>query len=282
MRAARLLKLGDAINKLARLSPKLAGQIALQLFIRPRRIPFRPDAQALLAEADRVETPNYFLDLAGYTWGEPDGRPRVLLIHGWESHTGRWVTIVRELVARGAQVLAFDGPAAGNSSGRKAAYNTYVDAALAFERAHGPFDAYIGHSFGGGVVAQLLARTRPERRPESAVIMGAFDEAEHVFDRYFDMLGMDARVRASFDARIHKLVGGEEGVRSYSNTAALKDMGLVRGLVVHSVDDSISPVAEGERLHAAWPAAELLLFDKHGHALRHVDVETAVVDWVVG
>ena len=50
-----LHRLGAAINALARLSPKLAGRIALRLFITPKRIAYVPDEAIYLSEAEQLQ-----------------------------------------------------------------------------------------------------------------------------------------------------------------------------------------------------------------------------------
>lgn len=285
----RYRRLGAAVNTVARLSPKLAGRVAARLFIQPRRFDPQPAEAAYLAEARRLRV-GFDPPLVGYRWASgpaatSPGRARVLLIHGWESYAARWTPLARRLVEEGAEVVAFDGPAAGRSGGRITPFNLYVRAAAAVERAHGPFDAFVGHSLGGGVAAQLAARLEESRRPDRAVVMACFDESEHVFDRYHDMLGLNSRVRAAFDARIGRVVERltSDTIRDYSNTAALSQLGEdVAGLVVHSRDDGVAPVCEAEALHAAWPGARLVVYDDEGHGLYGERVLHEVAEFVLG
>ena len=286
MSERRYRRLGAAVNTVARLSPRLAGRVATRLFIRPRRFAPSPEEAAYLAEARHLPFP-FDPPLVGYRWAPRHraARPRlrVLLIHGWESYAARWAPLARRLVERDAVVHAFDGPAAGASGGRITPFNLYVRAAAAFEREHGPFDVFVGHSLGGGVAAQLAARLPPGRRPSRAVVMACFDESEHVFDRYHEMLGLSGRVRRAFDARIHRIVDRltSDTVRDYSNTAALQRVGDgAEGLVVHSRDDAVAPVREAEALHAAWPGARLVVYDDEGHGLYGARVREEVVDFV--
>ena len=283
----KLLRLGRAINALGRLSPKLAGWIALQLFMRPRRIPISTAAAEFLDAADPLplKTPTH--QLQGYRWVDEDtgegltGTPRVLLVHGWESHSGRWKPLANRLVAGGAEVVAVDGPAAGRSKGRRTPFNEYVRAVLDFERAHGPFDVYVGHSLGGGVAAQVAARLPPERRPRAMAILAAFDESESVFSRYRAMLGYSDRTWLGYLRQVRRLLGEGEAVQSYSNVVAVSALAGVRGLVVHSEDDRVSPVAEGLAVHAAWPGAELWHYRDKGHRLTAADVQDRLAAWVL-
>ena len=277
----KLLRLGRAINRLARISPRLAGWIALQLFMRPRRIPISTAAATFLDDAAPLTLQTDLHRLRGYRWGEEGGRPRVLLVHGWQSHSGRWKPLAGRLVAGGAVVTAVDGPAAGRSHGRRTPFNEYVRAAVDFEAEHGPFDVYVGHSLGGGVVAQLAARVPERRRPRAVAVMAAFDESESVFRRYRDMMGYSQRTWVGFLREVRRLLGEAEGMSDYSNTAAVARLADVRGLVVHADDDNVSPVAEGLALHAAWPGAELWRFDDAGHRLTATKVVERLSTWVL-
>ena len=283
----KLLRLGRAINALGRLSPKLAGWIALQLFMRPRRIPISTAAAEFLDAADPLPLKTDTHRLTGYRWVDADtghglvGAPRVLLIHGWESHSGRWKPLANRLVSGGAEVVAVDGPAAGRSAGKRTPFNEYVRAVLDFEREHGPFDVYVGHSLGGGVAAQVAARLTPARRPRAMAIMATFDHSESVFARYRDMLGYSDRTWIGYLRQVKSLLGEGEGVRSYSNVAAVAQLSGVRGLVIHSEDDRVSPVAEGRAIHEAWPGAELWYYTDKGHRLTASELLDRLSDWVL-
>ena len=273
-------RVGRVLDGLYRLSPRLAAKVAVRIFTSPKRVACSPTEEEFINRAEPVDT-DFDDALAGYRWGAQDAAPRVLLIHGWESNAGRWQPLGDRLLRKGCRVFAFDAPASGRSSGRTVPYNHYVAAALAFEGQHGPFDVYIGHSFGGGVVAQLASRVPVERRPARMAVMASFDETEHVFDRYQDMLKFSDRVRSVFDALLLASLGPGGKVRDYSNTAALEELSEVDGLVIHSRDDAISPYAEGQALHAAWPGAELLSFDNQGHALRGEPVLNALENFAL-
>lgn len=276
--------LGKAINTLALLSPKLAGNIAVRLFIRPRRIPVRLEAQKYLEKAAPLHV-DVGHDLQGYKWpAKGNIRGRVLLIHGWESHAGRWVPLVQRLRKKGFEVVAFDGPAAGKSGGKETPFNFYIDCIEEVERVHGPFDGLVGHSLGGGVAVQLCARLHRERTPLKAVIMAVFDESNHVFDRYQKMLALSDNVRAAFDRHIIGMVNSRSerplSVQDFSNVAVAKTLSNVEALIVHSTDDPVSPYPEGQAVQQAWPNAQLATFENEGHRLQGKEVLSKIVSFL--
>jgi len=279
----KLHVLGKAINVLALLSPKLAGNIAVRLFIRPRRIPVRPLAQEYLDRAEQLRVSMH--NLVGYRWlAKGKTKYRVLLIHGWESHAGRWVPLVQQLRKKGAEVIAFDGPAAGKSGGKETPFNHYIDCIQQVEREYGRFDAVVGHSLGGGVAVQLCHRLSQNDRPKKAVIMAAFDESNHVFDRYHKMLLLSDGVRKAFDRHIIEMVNRDTDqpltIQDFSNSASAKTLDHVEALVVHSIDDAVSPYQEGLAILEAWPGAKLASFKTEGHRLQGKEVLKAIVSFL--
>ena len=266
------------------LSPKLAGNIAVRLFIRPRRISVKTSEQVCLDQAERLIM-DVGHSLVGYRWKtKGEAQQRVLLIHGWESHAGRWEPLVQRLRQKGMEVIAFDGPAAGQSEGKETPFNFYIDCLQKVELRHGPFDAVIGHSLGGGAAVQLCARLEAGRRPSRAVIMAAFDESNHVFDRYHRMLNLSDRVRAAFDKHIIEMinVGHDEklSIADFSNVAAAKTLGDVKALIVHCTNDAVCPHHEGVAIQKAWPNAVLVSFEDEGHRLQGNNVHNAIVQFL--
>src|SRR6478609_3042547 len=98
-------------------SPRLGGRVALGAFFATgRRMPVRADdiETHLRAQRGRVVVRGH--DLATYRWG--GGDRTVLLLHGWRGRASQFAPLVRELVAEGFHVVAFDAPAHGDSPGR--------------------------------------------------------------------------------------------------------------------------------------------------------------------
>ena len=276
---ARLHKIGANINRLGRLSPKLAGRVALELFIRPRRKPLRPLAAERLAEAEQLKA---LPGIRGYRWAGKEGSPRVLLLHGWQSNSSRWLPLIDRLLPLGFEVLAFDAPASGKSVGRRLGFDRYVKTALRFNQVYGPFDAWAGHSLGGGVVLQSLKRLPSEQRPLAAIAMATFDESEHVFDRYQELLHFDQRVRRQFERHVNRLIDDGKGIRAYSNVDAARSLGEVKGLIVHSQDDDVCPYEEALRIRDAWPGCAMISFEDQRHWLRGSTVDQKLEAWLVG
>ena len=122
---------------LGRVSPAVAGRLAAKLFSRPTRHR-RPDREReLIARGTPVPLPD---GLSATAWG---AGPTVLLVHGWEGRGAQLGAFVDPFVAAGYRVVALDGPAHGDSSGRTTT---------------------------GPEFAQAIARTREEIGPLAAIV----------------------------------------------------------------------------------------------------------------
>ena len=142
---------------LARLAPKTAGRHAYRLFSSPRKRGTVPSGvEGVMDRAERFEVTVRGQRVAAFRWvapidalDSPVGRPRVLLAHGWESRAARLAVWVEPLLAAGFEVVAYDGPAHGESEGRQADPLIFVETMAAVLERVGPAVACVGHSLGG-------------------------------------------------------------------------------------------------------------------------------------
>src|SRR5712691_10971637 len=110
-------------------APRAASRLAANLFCSPRR------AKPAAAGGHRFEI---FPGIAAWDWGEG---PTVLLAHGWNGSAAQMTPLVEPLVRSGFYVVAFDQPAHGSSSGRRATAYDFAEAILAVSRRVKPVHA---------------------------------------------------------------------------------------------------------------------------------------------
>lgn len=89
----------------------------------------------------------------------PKDKPRakVLVTHGWTSQSLFMVQMIGALIDDGLQVYAIDFPAHGESKGLSIHWRDSVDIILEAVEQMGPFDAVIGHSYGGAMLLTAQA-----------------------------------------------------------------------------------------------------------------------------
>src|SRR5260370_41180864 len=134
--------------------------LALQEFLRPPpplRNLKREEAILERAEVTRLKivpgTENDIEEVAVYRWGKTDRR--ILLVHGWGGRAAQFFALIPRLLEAGFEVIAFDAPAHGASSGSFASGPAFARAAqnIAGDAVHG----IIAHSLGAAGSAIALA-----------------------------------------------------------------------------------------------------------------------------
>ncbi|MBI1320011.1 MAG: alpha/beta fold hydrolase [Candidatus Hydrogenedens sp.] len=258
-------------------APDLGGRLATRIFRTPRRHQtpaFEQEIRAKAARHDTVEHEGMRLDVL--EWGA--GERAVLLVHGWEgrgTHLGRFV---EPLVAAGFRVVAFDGPAHGQSEGKRTDVITFSSSLHTMASQKGPFYAAIGHSFGG---ATTLFAAHCGLALERAVIIAAPSQVAYVAGRFREAVGLPDAV---FERHLHHLG------RCFGMSVESADVNRfvekldIKGMVVHCRDDAEIEVEQGERLHRAWPGSKMLATSGLGHrrVLKEPEVIGAVVAFLSG
>lgn len=244
--------LAATMPTVARLSPALAGRLALRVFETPP--PPRPARRSERLRSDVLPTRDG--PIVRYTAGH--GRP-VYLVHGWGGRASQLDAFVGPILNAGLAAVTFDAPAHGSSPGRRTSLPAFARVLDALTAQHGPPAGFIAHSFGCAVVAYQLA----ERWPGCpAVFVAPMVRPRSQFDAFTAALGLPAALRQALPARAER--------RFRISWQAID--GVARGpshrsplLVVHDHDDVRIPMAEAEALAAAWPEARL----ERTHGLGH-------------
>ena len=247
-----------------RVSPELAGRLALPLFrqVRPA-LPVRPADRAVHEHAERGTITVRGRELVTYAWGR--GPETVLVVHGWRGRASQFAPIVRELRAEGYRVVGFDAPANGDSAGRRTDIRDYLAAIEAMQQRHGMFRVVIGHSF--GALAALTA-VREGTAAGGVVAIAGMADARYLVDSFAARVGVGA---ATADVLAHEFARRvvPDVPEPYTRVDAVArplpaDVPL---LVVHDRGDREVAASESVRLHAAHgDRSRLLLTDGAGHA----------------
>lgn len=268
---------GLPLNTLAAISPRTAGAIAFGLFGMPRSRKHRVEESHFLATADhhyeRIDGQRISL----YHWGFRG--PTVLLVHGWESHAGRWRKIAPALVQAGYQVLALDAPAHGRSEGWHFTMIKYADVLRTLLNRFGPIHTIVGHSVGGAASIWAMGSVGEDVRPEKAVILGAFSKLETIMDQTRGAIGANDKLIASFSSHVERRFG--KPVSHYAIDTMAAKLGDVEALLIHDKKDHVTRSSESEILHAAWPGSKLLLTEGFGHGLTAPAVTQSLLEFIL-
>lgn len=253
------------------LSAKPSAAQVLHFLTHPRRAVPTADAQAALADAERIDIVHRGIRLAVWAWGQ--GLP-VLLLHGWESQASHMSAYVPPLLQAGFRVLSMDAPCHGASEGTATDAVDYGRAVLSFAAALGDPFAVVGHSVGSA--AALYAFSRGVLTHASAHLAGPVS-LESALRRGAAAAGLDTTGTQQVLKSMADQIGEPLAVMELPHLSA----GFRhRSLILHDPRDKEVPYAESVALARAWPGSRLVPVQGVGHRriLREPSVVEAVVD----
>lgn len=292
-RRPRQLSFARALQALESISPALAARLGTHVMFRTQRRSAAEWEQGLPG-ATRWTIRDARSTVAISRWGSG---PLVLLVHGWNGRGSQLGAFVPPLVEAGYQVVTFDAPGHGASSGSQ---SSVVDFADAFELVADqvrpffqPIHAVVAHSLGAPAVMLAMARWLERPAPaEGAGCEDPFGRARLVFiappidmrdvtREFVSMMGL----RAATGARIDELAERRLG-RPLSDLYAPHAARNMRAplLVLHDAGDRAVPLEAGRLLAEAWPGARFEVTSGLGHTriLRDPATVQRVVEFVRG
>lgn len=260
-----------AFGALERVAPALAARWAMRLWCTPptngsRRRDDRP-APGTVSTLTGPAGQRIVVE----SWG--DGPP-IYLVHGWGGWRGQLGSFVPGLVSAGHRVVAFDGPAHGESgpgelgSGRTTLREA-AEALVAVIAEHGEPAGVIAHS-GGCAATSAAIRDGLQIRRVAFVAPSADPLA--TLDQLTSVVGAGPRTRERMGPLGEWLA--RRPLRDFDVTALPLHAPVPPTLVIHDDHDKEVLAADGARIAAAWPGAQLHRTAGLGHRriLRDEDV----------
>lgn len=267
--------MGFYFNFLSFTHPKKLKKEGFLLFCNPFARKLKPHQLEFLQKrmADVINLEGYRIQT--YKWG--NGSKKVLLVHGWASHSFRWKNYIEHLVKNDFTVYALDAPAHGLSSGKSIHVVLYAKVINAFLEKNSEISSIVSHSIGGFATTYFLDHYR-EHTLEKVVIMGAPGEASDFFDFYKQTLGLTTKsvnlIIDEFQEQLGKLP-------SYFSSAQFAKNITVPALIVHDKDDLATNFNHSVRLNKHWKNSQLLLTEGLGHDLKSKELIKKVTDFVM-
>lgn len=262
---------------LSAISKKKAAEEAFTLFCTPPTRDVK-ELPPIFREAEEIRFHFQSYDIVGYRWNK-GGQRKVLILHGFESTVINFEHYVLPLISKGYEVLAFDAPAHGRSSGRQITAIVYRDLVKYVHAQYGPVLSYMSHSFGGIALALALAEIPHDDRYR-AVFIAPSSETSTAIDNFFKFLRIDNAVRAEFE-KIIVLKGGNP-VSWFTIRRAMSDI-RAKILWLHDEDDAVTPWQDALKVKAEnYPNVQFVLTKGLGHSRIYRDAEVAktVVDFL--
>lgn len=224
---------------LSSISKKKAAEKAFELFCTPQ---FRnvKDQPAIFKEGEKLQFKFHQFSIVGYRWNKGASRT-AMIVHGFESASVNFDRYVNTLVKKGYEVLAFDAPAHGKSSGKQINAIIYRDFIKYIHQKYGPVQTFIAHSFGGLAVTMALAEIKHDANYRLVLIAPA-TETSTALDHFFKFIHInDEAVRDEFEKIIVKISGQQ--VSWFSIRRTLQKI-KAKILWLHDEDDKITPLKD--------------------------------------
>lgn len=233
------------------LMPRLAAKKAMILFSTPLNKKVRTRELEILAQAEKTTMSYDGLKIRVYAWG--DSPHTALLVHGWEGNGGSLGAFVRPLLDSGYSVLAFDGPAHGQSTGKQT--NVFHFSALVAKLIkENNVKLLISHSFGSAASIFALS-TLGNYAIDKMVIMTTPDKMEDVISGFVDFMKINAKGKHHIFRYLHEQFGRRIEDMTISDIAS--QVSPPKLMIVHSQSDKILPFQGALQVAAKVPYAIL-------------------------
>ncbi|MBI1227639.1 MAG: alpha/beta fold hydrolase [Bacteroidetes bacterium] len=256
------VKWGFAI--LGRILPKIAAKLAFRIFTTPRLRAVHRRTDKVIESAKTFDVSYGKITLKGYEWGIGDRI--VLLVHGWESRGTALRGFVPGLLAAGFRVVAFDGPAHGDSGGQRTNLPDFAGAVKTVLQKVGPVYGIITHSFGGSTTSFALAELDNSMSVEKMVLIAVPASTRKVVADFAKLINLP---KPAFEALKNMINERLNGLR-FHDTDLIHSLGKANVedvLVVHDKFDPSVPFDSAEDIFEKYDKANLLVTQGHGHFL---------------
>jgi pimeloyl-ACP methyl ester carboxylesterase len=248
------------------MSIPLTAESAMLLFLTPVRNAKQDTAEVIQQWDSIVSSSGEKIAV----WHEGKG-PNVLVVHGWSGQHTDMASFVIPLVTAGYRVVSLDLPAHGVSDGEITSIPEMAEAILSVVATIGSLHGIIAHSAGCAATAIALKR--------GLVVRPVLIAAPARFSMFVDSFSKHSGV--DYDALLVALA--RRGIDVESIDIPLIGSTLNGGaLIIHSKDDRIIPIAEGQKIADAWIDSHFIAYEDLGHKkiLSNPNVIAEVVSFI--
>lgn len=264
------------LKPLSHVAPSLVGHFWAIQFMTPTRHK-RPEwEEKILIDAQPLTLQS---KIKAWSWGEG---PTVLLVHGWDGRGSQLGTFVRPLVEKGFRVVAFDGPAHGDSPGKWTNLGLYAKAMISLTdeltEKFGPIHSVIAHSFGAGATSLAITLGM---RVNRVVLIASPSAIQGVFDRFTHFIGISKKSAEVLQSTIETSAGlSAKEIHVAHLTDRMREP--VEALLFHDPKDREVPFDESVAIAQNWKHAKLIPVNHGGHRriLKNPDVVEETVKFI--
>jgi len=177
-------------------------------------------------------------------------------------------------------VVAFDGPAHGDSPGKETNILKNGAAVRAAIEYFGGVRAIIAHSFGGASSVYGLGKLSPALTVEKLVLVAVPESIEKIISDAVEMLNLPPLAGKKFLQKVEQKIGYPTGNLNLSKADSHSI--CEEALLVYDKQDNVIELREGKRIYEMWSNASMLITEGHGHSriLKNPEVIDRVADFI--
>ena len=241
--------------------PKWSAKVAYRLFSTPNMKARHKRSDTIIEKAKVFDFMYAGHLLKGYEWGAGDRV--VLLVHGWESRGTALRSFVPDLVAKGFRVVAFDGPAHGNSYGKQTNLLHFGGAIRAIINYLGEVESIIAHSFGGASTVFTLSKLDNSIAVDKLVLIAVPAQLDKVIEGFAKYVSLPKGTHEEFV----KILEGKVNMslKDVDVSESKRQMKVGKTLLVHDRDDNIVPFSRSQLIAEKWDNTAFLVTEGYGH-----------------
>jgi len=241
------------------ISKNLATKFAAKIFGTPLKFN-APERELMMRESAKKELfdiPSINKKVLIYTYGY--SKKKVLLAHGWAGRGTQLFQLADKILENKMMVISFDAPAHGLSSGKTTSMTEFIETIQQINKKYGPFDAAIGHSFGG---MALLNSVASGLNINKLVTIGADNSIPQIFKYFVNKIGLKPVIARNLELFFEKKYKAK--IDCYTSEKAAKKV-LIPTLIVHDSEDKFVPVRSAISIRQNLKNGELLITNGLGH-----------------
>ena len=267
------LLIGKYLQLLFFFSPKKALHKAYVLFCTPRKGKVLPEQEDFLDEAEDAVIAVEDIYVQSYRWANMG--ETILVVHGWESNTHRWKRIIEKLHQQGYNVVAFDAPAHGYSSGKILSVPFYTQCLQKMVELYRP-DHIMGHSV-GGMTTLYHQYVYPDQEINKLIILAPPSDLERIMGQFQGILRLSSKFMKALDDFFKNKYGFYFEEFSVSKFATSVDK---KGLLIHDKYDDIAPYNEAVAISQSWKGSQFITTENYGHSLFYEEVDDMIITFL--
>ena len=254
---------------LSRISKKEAAQKAFELFITPQsRV--KIDLPPLFQNAEKLQFSFEGNSIHGFRFNYPS-KKKAIILHGFESSIINFEKYINPLLKKGYEVLAFDAPGHGVSSGKRINAIDYKNFILHIIKTYGPVTSFITHSY-GGLALSLALEEIPHDESWKVVFMAPATESTTAMNNFFGHLKLDNQVRKEFDLLITK---ANNKPPEWYSIARVAEAIKAQVLFLQDKNDTLTPLSDVAPIMAkGYPNFTFIISEGLGHSRIYRDEDT--------